>query len=127
MFCRHILEEKVQEFINSEKEKQDIKKIIVVLIFIIFGLTLFGGIFQTNMQYIASQSAYTNGESVHRRFSEIIRIKELLKKGSINFWSSENSLGYPLLMTTQPFPTFSAAVFVLIAERFEIKLNLIFL
>ena len=115
---RHLLEEKVQEFIHAEKEKQDIKKTIVVLLFTIFALTLFGGIFQTNMLYITSQSAYNNGENVHHRFSEIIKLKELLVKGSVNFWSSGNSLGYPLLMTTQLFPTFSAAVFVFIGERF---------
>ena len=74
------------------------------------------------MQQITSQTAFNNGENVHHRFSEIIKLKELLVKGSINFWSSGNSLGYPLLMTTQPFPTFSAAVFVLIWERFGFKL-----
>ena len=116
-FYRILLEEKVQEFVNNEKEKRDIRKTIVMLLFIIFGLTLFGGIFQTNIQFITSQHAYINGENVNYRFSEIMKLKELLEKGVMDFWSSDNSLGYPLLMTTQPLPSFSAALLVLVVER----------
>uniref|UniRef100_A0A7M5V394 Uncharacterized protein n=1 Tax=Clytia hemisphaerica TaxID=252671 RepID=A0A7M5V394_9CNID len=114
---RYQLEAKVQEALQAKRKRQDINSIFVALIFCISTLTVFGAVVQQNLPFITSQTTFINGNYVHHRFSEILKLKELIANRSTNFWFAGNSLGYPF-MTTQPLPFFSTAFFMTVAERF---------
>jgi len=114
---RTFLDQKVQKLVHCKKHKEDIHGFIVVIILVVSSFTIFGAIVLKNETYLTSQDVYLNGHNNHRYFAEIQYSKEFLEDGCTNLWSSNNSLGYPLFVTTQLLPNIVTSSLMIFSEK----------
>ena len=74
-------------------------------------------VFVVNPPYLTSATGYAIGGHIYMHMVEAIKVKDLLRNLTTNFWFDGSSLGYPMFMKSHPLSCISTAIVMLLTER----------